>query len=81
MQKAIGTSLMIIALNSLIGFAGDIGHLSINWSFLLIITGIATMGILIGGFIGRKLSGAKLKKGFGWFVLSMSLYILVKEIL
>jgi len=81
MPKAIGTSLMIIALNSLIGFTGDLGHYAINWSLLLAITAIATAGILVGGFIGRKLSGAKLKKGFGWFVLSMGLYILLKEIL
>lgn len=80
MKKAIGTSLMIIALNSLIGFTGDLGHFSIDWYFLLKITAIAVIGILIGGAVGKKLQGDKLKKGFGWFVLTMGIYILTKEI-
>jgi uncharacterized protein len=80
MKKAIGTSLMIIALNSLIGFTGDLGHFSIDWFFLLKITAIAVIGILIGGTVGKKLQGDKLKKGFGWFVLAMGIYILMKEI-
>jgi uncharacterized protein len=80
MKKAIGTSLMIIALNSLIGFTGDLGHFSIDWFFLLKITAIAVIGILIGGTVGKKLQGDKLKKGFGWFVLTMGIYILMKEI-
>lgn len=79
MKKAIGTSLMIIALNSLIGFTGDLGHFSIDWFFLLKITAIAVAGILVGGTIGKKLHGDKLKKSFGWFVLTMGVYILLKE--
>jgi uncharacterized membrane protein YfcA len=80
MKKAIGTSLLIIALNSLIGFVGDIGHFAIDWLLLLKITAIAVTGILIGGAIGKKLHGDKLKKGFGWFVLAMGIFILIKEI-
>lgn len=80
MKKAIGTSLMIIALNSLIGFTGDLGHFSIDWFFLLKITAIAVVGIIIGGVLGKKMQGDKLKKGFGWFVLTMGIYILAKEI-
>jgi uncharacterized membrane protein YfcA len=80
MKKAIGTSLLIIALNSLIGFTGDLGHFSIDWLLLLKITAIAVTGILIGGAIGKKLHSNKLKKGFGWFVLAMGIFILTKEI-
>jgi uncharacterized protein len=80
MKKAIGTSLMIIALNSLIGFVGDLGHFSIDWLFLFKITFIAIGGIFIGGALGKKLPGDKLKKGFGWFVLVMGIYILIKEL-
>lgn len=80
MKKAIGTSLMIIALNSLIGFTGDLGHFNIDWSFLAIVTSIAVAGIFLGGALGKNLSGAKLKKGFGWFVLIMGVYIIVKEL-
>lgn len=81
MKKAIGTSLLIIALNSLIGFTGDLGHFPIDWGFLMRITAIATGGIFLGGLIGKKLPGEKLKKGFGWFVLLMGIYIILKETL
>lgn len=79
-KKAIGTSLAIIAMNSLFGFAGDIGHFNIDWIFLLSITGIAVAGIFIGGLLSKRIQGKKLKKGFGWFVLVMGIYILIKEI-
>ena len=79
-KKAIGTSLMIIAINSLIGFTGDVFHTSINWNLLLPITAVAVTGIFIGTKLGEKIQGEKLKKGFGWFVLIMGVYILIKEI-
>jgi uncharacterized protein len=80
MKKAVGTSLVIIAMNSLFGFAGDLGHFQINWSFLLTITTIAVAGIVAGGLLSKKIPGEKLKKGFGWFVLIMGIYIIVREI-
>lgn len=80
MKEAVGTSLFIIALNSLIGFTGDLGHFSIDWLFLSKITTVAIAGILVGGIISKKIDGGKLKKGFGWFVLVMGCYIILKEI-
>jgi len=80
MKEAIGTSLLIISLNSLIGFLGDLGRHPIDWKFLFIITAIAIAGVFIGGFLNHKVNAVKLKKGFGWFVLVMGIYILVKEI-
>lgn len=80
-KKAIGTSLLIIALNSLIGFTGDLGHFDIQWKFLLSVTAIAIVGLLIGNQISKKVPGSQLKKGFGWFVLVMGIYIILKEIL
>ena len=77
-KKAIGTSLMIIALNSLIGFTGDLGHFAIDWFFLLKVTAIAIVGIFIGGGLNKKIQGDRLKKGFGWFVLVMGVYIILK---
>ena len=79
MKKAIGTSLLIIALNSLIGFTGDIGHYEIDWKLLGTVTTLAIAGIFIGGYIGKSIPGNKLKKGFGWFVLIMGIYIIIKE--
>lgn len=80
MKKAIGTSLLIIALNSLIGFTGDLGHIYIKWDFLLGVAAIAISGIFVGVALAKKVPGGKLKKGFGWFVLVMGIYIILKEL-
>ena len=80
MKEAVGTSLAIIAMNSLFGFAGDLGHFDIDWVLLLTITTIAVAGIFAGGLLSKKIPGEKLKKGFGWFVLVMGIYIIFKEI-
>lgn len=81
MKKAVGTSLLIIAMNSLIGFLGDIGHFKIDWPFLAVITGIAIFGIFLGSAVAKRTEGVKLKKGFGWFVLLMSVFIIISEII
>lgn len=80
-KEAIGTSLLIIALNSLIGFLGDFGRHVIDWKFITIISTIAVAGIFIGGYFNQMVNADKLKKGFGWFVLVMGIYIIVKEII
>ena len=80
MKKAIGTSLFIIALNSLAGFIGDVGHFETNWFFLITISAIAIVGVFLGGLLGKSINGVKLKKGFGWFVLLMGIYIIIKEV-
>lgn len=80
MKTAVGTSLLIIAMNSLIGFTGDIGRVAIDWRFLLALSAITISGVLVGGYASRYIAGAKLKKGFGWFVLIMGAYILIKEL-
>lgn len=79
MKKAVGTSLLIIAAKSLIGFTGDLGQLQPDWTLLGLVTAIAIVGILVGNVLARKIDGQKLKKGFGWFVLVMGIYILLKE--
>jgi uncharacterized membrane protein YfcA len=80
MKQAVGTSLLIIAAKSLIGFTGDLGHRTIDWSLLLIITGLAIAGIFVGDRLSKKIDGNKLKKGFGWFVLIMGLYIIAQQL-
>jgi uncharacterized membrane protein YfcA len=81
MKKAVGTSLLIIALNSMAGFVGDIGTIHTDWTFLLPVTGIAVGGIVAGTILATKIPGERLKKGFGWFVLTMGIFILIKEVL
>tara|TARA_R110002049_G_scaffold307720_1_gene509167 strand:- start:1796 stop:2587 length:792 start_codon:yes stop_codon:yes gene_type:complete len=79
MKKAVGTSLVIIAINSLIGFMGDVQTLEIEWFFLLSFTCIAIVGIIIGVFLSKFISSKKLKKSFGFFTLIMAIYIIYRE--
>ncbi|MCX8484826.1 MAG: sulfite exporter TauE/SafE family protein [Bacteroidia bacterium] len=81
MKKAVGTSLMIIAAKSLIGFVGDMrGDEVIDWSFLGVFSSIAVVGILLGSWLSKRIPGEKLKPAFGWFVLVMGTYIIIKEL-
>lgn len=80
MKQAVGTSLLIIAAKSLIGFTGDLGNYEMDWTTILIVTSLAIIGIFIGNKYSKKVSGDSLKKGFGWFVLVMGIYIIVKEL-
>ncbi|RPI73385.1 MAG: sulfite exporter TauE/SafE family protein [Ignavibacteriales bacterium] len=80
MKIAVGTSLLIIAVKSLIGFTGDIGSgQAIDWLFLFEVSALAIAGIFIGFYLSKKISGTKLKPFFGWFVLAMGIYIIIKE--
>ncbi|MFM7510860.1 MAG: sulfite exporter TauE/SafE family protein [Bacteroidota bacterium] len=79
MKQAVGTSLLIIAAKSLIGFTGDVTEQAIDWVLLGFVTAMAIVGIMVGNQLSKKIDGNKLKKGFGWFVLVMGLYILIKE--
>lgn len=81
MKMAIGTSLFIVASQSLIGFLGDLQvHKDMDWKLLLIFAGLSIIGFFIGNRLSKKISGEKLKTGFGYFVLAMAIYILIKEV-
>ena len=81
MKMAVGTSLFIVSSQSLIGFTGDImGNQIIDWKLLLFFTLASIMGIFIGNFISKKIKEEKLKTGFGWFVLAMGIYIILREL-
>lgn len=81
-KQAVGTSLVIIALKSLIGFLlGDVQTMDVDWSFLCGFTALTIVGIFLGIYISNFIDGAKLKKGFGYFVLVMAVFILIMEFL
>lgn len=80
MKKAVGTSLLIIAAKSLIGFLGDLQNIAIDWYFILTFTGVSIIGIFIGMYLSKFITSEKLKKGFGWFVLVMAIYIMYMEL-
>lgn len=82
MTIAVATSLFIIATNSLVAFGGDLlGQVPIAWPFLAVLTGVASLGLTIGVKLSGAVSPAKLKLGFGWFVLIMGAAILARQIL
>ena len=81
MKMAVGTSLMIIAAKSLIGFTGDLSNnITIDWQLLGLFTGLSVVGILIGKYVSRFVSGARLKPAFGWFTLVAGIVILSEKI-
>ena len=82
MKKAVGTSLLIIAIKSLIGFMGTVGTAEqMDWMMLGLFSGLAILGIFIGSFLSKYISGEKLKPAFGWFTLLMGIYIIGKELI
>lgn len=80
MKLAVGTSLMIIAINSLIGFTGDLGKHQMNWTFLGTFICLALAGVLFGTALSKRLDNQQLKPAFGWFTLVMGTWILIKEL-
>ena len=81
MKKAVATSLMIIAIKSLIGFTGDLGQLQIDWMFLLSFTAVSVTGIFIGIYFNQFVKEKQLKRGFGFFIIIMSITIIIKELI
>lgn len=80
-KTAVGTSLFIIAINSLMGFLGDVLNYSMDWPFLFSITLLAVTGILVGNRLQKKISAIKLRKAFGWLILLMGSWILLREVI
>jgi uncharacterized membrane protein YfcA len=82
MNKAVGTSLMIITMNSLIGFFSNLQlKIAINWYFIFSFASFTIIGILIGTYLSRFIDGQKLKKIFGWFVMLLGLYIIISSLI
>ncbi|AYZ11309.1 sulfite exporter TauE/SafE family protein [Chryseobacterium arthrosphaerae] len=80
MKTAVGTSLVIISFNSLIGFIASAETEKTDWKILISIAAIAVAGIMIGTHLSKKIDGKKLKPAFGWFILIMGIYIIGKEV-
>ncbi len=82
MTTAVGTSLLIISANSMVGFLGD-PHAAqhADWNVLLAITGVASVGIFLGTYGAKHVDPAKLKPMFGWFVLIMGGSVLLTQLL
>ena len=79
MTQAVGTSLLVIAMNSASGFAGYLGHVDVPWAFMLGFTAVAVGGILAGTYLVRYVSQRALKQSFAVFLLVMGSYILYRN--
>ena len=79
MKQAVGTSLVIIAINSMVGFTGNLGAVQVDWKFLAIVSALAVAGIFVGRYVSNFIPGKKLKPAFGWFALIVGMFILIKE--
>lgn len=80
-HRAVATSVLIIAANSFVGFLGDIHHTDLNYNFLLPFTGLSVIGIFGGLWLAPFIHPAHLRRGFGWFVLVVAGYIVIRELL
>ena len=80
MKRAVATSLFIIAMNSILGFLSTMKMVAHDWTFLIIFTALSVVGIFLGIALAKNIDGRKLKPAFGWLVLVMGLFIIIKEI-
>ena len=78
MKKAVGTSLMVMTISSLLGVLGDVSrHAPINYIFLMLFSAFAIVGIIAGSYLTKYITDTKLKPAFGWFVLLMGVFVLI----
>jgi uncharacterized membrane protein YfcA len=79
MKQAVGTSLLVIAMNCASGFVGYLGRVDIPWLFVFGFTTIAVLGILAGTYLVRYVSQRALKQAFSVFLIVMGSFILVQN--
>lgn len=79
MKEAVGTSLLVIAFKSASGFLGYMQHVSLDWPLMLGFTLAASLGILGGAYLSKYIDGKHLQKGFGYFVLAVAMFVLIKH--
>lgn len=76
MRVAVGTSLVIIGMNALSGFAGYVGHVPIDWPLVGTFTALAAAGTIAGSFWSRRVPQARLKQMFAYLLIAVALYVL-----
>ena len=79
MKQAVGTSLLVIAINSAAGFAGYIGQVQVPWSFMAGFTAVAVVGILAGTYLVRFIAPGALKQAFAVFLIVMGSFVLYRN--
>ncbi len=80
MQRAVGTSLAIIVMNTAAGFAGYASHVEVPWRLVGFVTLAAVAGSFVGSAFARRVNPAAVRRAFAGFVLAMAALILVREV-
>ena len=80
MREAVATSLLVIALNSFAGFAGSLGHATLDWPLTAVVTGAAVAGAIAGTALSGRVPQAALRRMFAWLVLAMAGYMLWRQL-
>lgn len=76
MQQAVGTSLLVIAMNSAAGFAGYPGKSELNWKFLAEFAAVAVAGSLLGARFAKSVPQSALKRAFAVLLLIVAAFML-----
>jgi uncharacterized membrane protein YfcA len=79
MRQGVGTSLLVIAMNSAAGLAGYLGAVPLDWAFLTRFTAAAALGALAGTALGARVPQATLKRGFAVFLLAVGGFVLYRS--
>jgi uncharacterized membrane protein YfcA len=79
MRLAVGTSLLVITMNALAGFAGYVGHVAIDWTLIGWFTAVAAVGAIIGTLINKRVPQKRLKEVFAVMLIVVSLYVLYRR--
>jgi uncharacterized membrane protein YfcA/uncharacterized membrane protein YedE/YeeE len=80
MRAAVATSLLVIALKSFAGFAGYVGHVTIDWQLATLVSSAAVAGSIAGSVLSARIPQHALKRAFAWFVIAMALFVVVEEL-
>lgn len=79
MKRAIGTSLVVIALKSFAGFIGYLGQVEVRWGLMTVFTAVAAVGILAGTYLVRFVPQQTLKRAFAAFLVVMGAFIIYQN--
>jgi uncharacterized membrane protein YfcA len=80
MRAAVGTSLFVIVLNTMAGFAGYLSHVEVNYALIGAVAVVAIAGSFVGSRLANQINPASLRRAFAVFVLTMAVFILVREV-
>jgi uncharacterized membrane protein YfcA len=78
-ERAIGTSLLVIACTSAAGFLERLDHVAIDWPWTLAVSALSVLGAIVGGRLAGRIAPATLRRAFGLLVLAMAVLVLIEE--